>query len=144
MSDLISRRIAELEGGWEALERAETDVHAAAADALDARDSLKKLGPLGEVVAGHEEGFDATTDVVLAHKRRFLEIYEEISDLRAQTTRSLADAHRGTFETGQTYRRGDLLTHSGGLWLALADGTDKPGTSEQWRLIVKAGRDGRR
>lgn len=48
---------------------------------------------------------------------------------------------RGTFDENQTYRIGDLITRSGGLWLTVrppADG-DLPGNSAAFKLIVRRG-----
>ena len=52
---------------------------------------------------------------------------------------NLADIYRGTHKDGEIYRRGELLTHSGGLWLAMKDTAEKPGSTSDWRLIVKRG-----
>jgi hypothetical protein len=52
---------------------------------------------------------------------------------------NLADAWVGTHKDGNSYKRGQLVTHSGGLWLALRDTSDRPGTSDALKLIVKRG-----
>lgn len=42
------------------------------------------------------------------------------------------------------YEKGDAVTYGGSLWIAQVDDPkDAPGTSKEWRLAVKKGRDGR-
>ena len=44
----------------------------------------------------------------------------------------------GTFQTGESYGKGALVTHGGTLWVARVTGAmDRPGTSSQWLLKVK-------
>jgi hypothetical protein len=45
--------------------------------------------------------------------------------------------------TEQAYDRGDCASHGGSLWIAQRDTRAKPGTSDDWRLACKKGRDGR-
>lgn len=50
----------------------------------------------------------------------------------------------GVFREGEAYEKGDGVTFGGSWWIAqknLPEG--KPGTSPDWRLAVKKGRDGR-
>lgn len=51
---------------------------------------------------------------------------------------------RGVYTADGLYLKGDGVTW-GGSWFVAQDDhpTDKPGTSDQWRLAVKRGRDGR-
>ena len=41
------------------------------------------------------------------------------------------------------YQRGDGVTLGGSFFIAQADTTAKPGKSDEWRLAVKRGADGR-
>lgn len=51
---------------------------------------------------------------------------------------------RGVFREGADYLKGDGVTFGGSFWLAQKDAPEgKPGTSPDWRLAVKKGRDGR-
>ena len=65
---------------------------------------------------------------------------KRIAELEQAQARTLADAYQGAHLAGREYSRGQLVTHHGGLWLALESGTDKPGDSGQWKLIVKGPR----
>lgn len=51
---------------------------------------------------------------------------------------------RGVYRETEAYVEGDGVTHSGSFWLAQKDAPEgKPGASNDWRLAVKRGRDGR-
>jgi hypothetical protein len=51
--------------------------------------------------------------------------------------------HRGVWKSAE-YAEGDVVTWSGSCWSSLKSAnSDKPGESPSWRLIVKAGRDGK-
>ena len=53
--------------------------------------------------------------------------------------------HRGVFEQGKTYERGDCVTWGGHCWHAKATTSQKPdftpASAQVWSLAVKAGRD---
>ena len=52
--------------------------------------------------------------------------------------------HRGVYAEASTYAVGDLVTYDGSIWHCQTPTIGhKPGTSPDWRLIVKRGRDGR-
>ncbi len=51
---------------------------------------------------------------------------------------------RGVFKEDAVYERSDGATYGGSWWIAQKDAPKgKPGTSEDWRLAVKKGRDGK-
>ena len=50
---------------------------------------------------------------------------------------------KGVFKEGTEYLRGDGATFGGSFWTAQVKTTDKPGTTDAWRLAVKKGRDGK-
>jgi hypothetical protein len=51
---------------------------------------------------------------------------------------------RGVFVASKTYARGDGVTRSGSYFIARADNPKGlPGASDDWRLAVKAGKDGK-
>jgi len=51
---------------------------------------------------------------------------------------------RGVYKSGQDYEQGDLTTYGGSAWIAQKDGPQgSPGSSSDWRLAVKKGRDGK-
>lgn len=55
---------------------------------------------------------------------------------------TLADAYRGVWSAG-AFKRGDVVTSGGSLWIAMADTEGKPEACDDWKLAVKRGRDGR-
>lgn len=51
---------------------------------------------------------------------------------------------RGVFKEGSDYKMGNGVTFGGCFWIAQKDNPEgKPGSSDDWRLAVKKGRDGR-
>lgn len=51
---------------------------------------------------------------------------------------------REVYRDSETYAQGDGVTYAGSYWIARKDAPEgKPGTSSDWRLAVKKGRDGR-
>lgn len=65
------------------------------------------------------------------------------SELKASKSQTLADAYQGIWAPGRNYKRGDVSTHDGSVWLAQVDTNTKPGSDADWRLMVKKGRDGK-
>jgi hypothetical protein len=51
--------------------------------------------------------------------------------------------HVGLWKENTTYFIGDGVTHGGQFFIAQVDTTAKPLTSNDWRLVVQRGRDGR-
>lgn len=100
--------------------------------------SERNLGPLlvpsGEPVEGALDPAALLEDLERRIEARFL-------DLQA---RSLADVYRDVYQEGETYQRGEMVTWDGSLWMAKVQTEAKPGTPEQWKLVVKKGRDGKR
>ena len=70
---------------------------------------------------------------------KFKSLEKRVGSLEKHAKHSIADAHKGTYSEQMEYQRGDLLTHSGSLWLAQTKTTRKPGNSGDWTLIVKRG-----
>ena len=50
---------------------------------------------------------------------------------------------RGVYSDGEKYLHCDVVTHNGSMFIAQRDTTDRPETSDAWRLAVKRGRDGK-
>lgn len=49
----------------------------------------------------------------------------------------------GVHRSGASYEAGDCVTHGGSYWVAKADTRETPGKSDDWRMVVKRGRDGK-
>lgn len=49
----------------------------------------------------------------------------------------------GVWKEGASYVAGDGVTSAGSFWIAQADTSARPGKSDEWRLAVKRGNDGR-
>ena len=76
-----------------------------------------------------------------ANEKRIAALEKAIEELRANGP-NLASAYKGSWMLG-AFHRGDLVTMSGSLWLALADTEEKPGAGACWKLVVKRGADGK-
>ena len=81
----------------------------------------------------------ARADRLDALERKLAEI-ETRSGAEASAA-ALADAYVGAHVDSRQYKRGQLCTHGGSLWLAMSDTTSRPGRDESFRLVVKHGRD---
>ena len=96
----------------------------------------KKLGSaLVEAVKGY---IDRSLDDV--HKRLDLvdALQKRVAELEGGGIRYV-----GTWQRAQSYRKGDVVTYDGGMFIALAATAETPGKSGDWQLAVKAGRPGR-
>lgn len=49
--------------------------------------------------------------------------------------------YRGVWQAAGRYRRGNFVSHDGSMWHANTDTCAKPGTSNDWSLAVKRGKD---
>lgn len=73
-------------------------------------------------------------------------LVDEIRALRARVhdLESRGIKYCGTWQKALDYKRGDVVTHAGSAWVALAEQTRaEPGATGGWQLMVKAGRDAR-
>lgn len=68
-------------------------------------------------------------------------VEERMADIQV---RGFADMYQGVWQPDHPYTRSQAVTWGGQLYLALANTKGKPAESADWRLIVKAGRDGKR
>lgn len=75
--------------------------------------------------------------------KRIKALEDELAKVREQKGFTFADIYRGGYARGEQYKRGDVVTNSGNLWLCMKDSGHEPGVNDDWRLIVKKGRDGR-
>lgn len=74
-------------------------------------------------------------------RQSFDELEQRVTALEERAAGTFADVYQGTHQYGRKYRRGDVATFQGSLWLCREDSKDRPGTCEQWVLIVKRGQD---
>ena len=103
------------------------------ADGLHGRDGAP--GERGERGERGADGIATREELEEMIEQRFAELQ----------VRNLADSWRGVWSPEETYQRGNVAQWDGSPWLALADKpTSKPGTSSEWVLFAKKGRDGKR
>jgi hypothetical protein len=89
--------------------------------------------------AGNEPVLRAVASVLKDHLGRIGERLRGLDARIDSMQTNLADCYQGVWREGSEYQRGQLLTHGGGLWLVMRDTSDRPGTSDAIRLIVKRG-----
>ena len=87
---------------------------------------------------------DQHADRIAELERTFQDVGAEgdeiIRRLDALEGRDVGVNYAGTFVTDHPYERGQLVTRNGGLWLALKNTQDVPGSNGQaWRLVCKEG-----
>jgi hypothetical protein len=69
--------------------------------------------------------------------RQLAPIEARLAALEAAQHKTLADAFRGGWMPGSTYKRGELVQHANQLFLALDDTDGRPGESPYWRALSK-------
>jgi HK97 family phage prohead protease len=83
---------------------------------------------------------DSVGDVLVAglasRDAKIKSLHDEITRLQAE------HKYFGVWTAG-SYMEHNSVTHKGSLWIALADTEGEPGTTEDWQLAVKRGRDAR-
>jgi hypothetical protein len=100
------------------------------ADGLQGRDGAP--GPQG---ARGADGIATRAEIIALMEERYAELQ----------VRNLADSWRGVWSPAETYQRGNVAQWDGSPWLALAEKpVTKPGTSTEWVLFAKKGRDGKK
>jgi len=74
--------------------------------------------------------------------RRIADLEARIQALeQARPPANLADSWRGIYDAANIYKRGELCTRSGSLWLSLENGNvETPGKSPAWKMISKSHR----
>jgi hypothetical protein len=89
------------------------------------------------------ELLDAIEDYVA---RAVAPVAKSVVELEAKLAvveeRMLKGFDRGVWKEGETYDKGEWVTHHGSLWIAQAQTSERP-PSNTWRLAVKSGRDAR-
>jgi hypothetical protein len=49
----------------------------------------------------------------------------------------------GTYRSGARHQKGDAVTYARNVWIAMQDTDQRPGPGPDWRLALRAGKDGR-
>jgi hypothetical protein len=87
------------------------------------------------------ECFGVVCEIIDALTNRVKSLEEKLGVTQKELA---AREHKGVWEGGRGYEKGNFVTYRGGMWVAKKETLDEPGTSlESWRLVVRRGRDGR-
>lgn len=108
-------------------------------DGVDGKDAVAVDGKDGKDGLDGKDG-ERGADGIASQEEIESLIETRFADVQ---TRTLADFHQRTFAPGTNYKRGGVVAWSGATWLAMADTGATPGTSPDWQLLAKQGRDGR-
>jgi len=76
---------------------------------------------------------EAISHQIASAARQLTALEERINDF----------ADKGVWKPGCLYRKMNIVTDGGSLWIAQRPTEEKPGDGDGWRLAVKRGRDGR-
>jgi len=69
----------------------------------------------------------------------------EAMERRLQELECRGLKYAGIWQRASDYERGSVITHAGSAFVAIrkTQSTDKPGESDAWQMMVKAGKDGK-
>ena len=90
----------------------------------------------GEMAKSVREYVGAKTSD-LASAERVAELEARVAELERLSVKTTGTRYRGVFSADDTYSRGDLVTHAGGLWHCWEATTSKPGIDNTWQLTAK-------
>jgi collagen type III alpha len=147
MPQMIEKRLSEVVE--KAIENATPSIIARTAVLVPpGRDGVPgRPGTPGEDGKDGIDGKDGETIIGIHTEQRSAREYEFVIKTSAGEHRApvsvpaILDA--GVHRTGQSYAKGDGVTHGGNFWIAQRDNNDLPGKSDAWRLAVRKGRDGK-
>ncbi|EMD8985960.1 hypothetical protein VW608_005630 [Pseudomonas aeruginosa] len=130
VAGLFERRFSDLTLHWERSVREETSK---ALDRIPAPKDGRDALPL--------ESFD----LELGDDGRTVTIKMQAGDVVLEKSVKIASViDRGVYSADKSYEQGDGTTYGGCYWIAQKDApTGVPGGSDDWRLAVKKGRDGK-
>jgi hypothetical protein len=128
-----------------AAETALWEQRAVAANAIEVRltqieSTLSRVMPFDQLSKLFLEAFAAFEET------RIPPLRDEIKSLKAEIKELREREHMkycGVWRSGVEFQPGDLVTYGGSMWHAAAKTQNKPGTSDDWVLCVRRGRDGR-
>lgn len=76
-------------------------------------------------------------------KRQFVFLLSDGSTIRTEVEFEGMVLHRDIYVPGESYEKGDAVTYGGSFWIAKRNTKASPKSSDDWRLVVKKGRDGK-
>jgi hypothetical protein len=87
------------------------------------------------------EDLDAIMRGIAPVIKKYVE--QSINKLEKELEARPIPSYAGVWRDGAAHRSGEIVTFQGSAWYCHVDTNSRPGTSHDWQLMVKAGRDGR-
>ena len=117
-------------------------------DGAPGKDGKDGIGMLGEKGIDGKNGADGFSPDDLSLEAldggRAIRISLKIGERVVSRETTLAiPLDRGVYKSGMEAKAGDGVTYAGSFWIAQRDTTTMPGKSDDWRLAVKRGQDGK-
>ena len=83
---------------------------------------------------------DVLFPIMATHVFKIRQLEQRLNELEQRPASSTGCEYAGTYSPTTQYTAGQLITRGGGLWLCLRESlAQTPGTSPNWRLVVKSG-----
>jgi hypothetical protein len=84
---------------------------------------------------------DFVTRSLESRDARIADLEKRVAEIgSSQQNRTLADSYKGSYSPNTAYARGDWLNHRGAVWLCMKSTSEPPGSTSDWRLILKGAR----
>lgn len=151
-SDAIAKKLLVL-GGLRAKELAGETVTQAEIDIALGRAKPEKPKPAQRTIwtdAELNKFVDQISELFPAIKKYVDDLQKEVEGVVVQIGKRLKAleerpelAYKGTWDGATQFNEGNFATHQGSLWACKASTRTEPGTSSDWQLAVKKGRDAR-
>jgi hypothetical protein len=72
---------------------------------------------------------------------RIAELERRLTEIETtQQSHTLADSYKGSYSPNTLYERGAWVSHRGATWLCMKSTSEPPGSTGDWRLILKGAR----
>lgn len=84
---------------------------------------------------------DFVTRSLQSRDARIAELEQRIAQIETvHRSRTLADSYKGSYSPNTAYARGDWVNHRSAVWLCMKSTQESPGSTSDWRLILKGAR----
>ena len=94
---------------------------------------------IGQQITSAVRGF--VTRSLQTRDVRIAELERRVAEIEtARHNNTLADSYKGSYGPNTVYERGTWVNHRGAGWLCMKTTSEPPGSTSDWRLILKGAR----